>query len=180
MRYWKLILALWAFVTLSGCGGGDPATAVDGSEGPLVIYPDYKDVTIPANIAPLNFRYAMEGVRKAKTTFTLGDKSVTIRGDEVEWNLRTWKKFLEGAEGQTITVTAEAVVDGRPLTDRWSIQVSEDPVDGWLTYRLIEPSYQMYYEISIVERCIENFDETAICDWQHTDNACMNCHVHGQ
>ena len=180
MRFGKLIPALWACVVLSGCGGGDPVTAVDGSEGPLVIYPDYKEVTIPANIAPLNFRYAMENVRKAKTTFTLGGKSVTIRGDEVEWNLRAWKKFLEGAEGQTITVTAEAVVDGNPLTDRWSIQVSEDPVDGWLTYRLIEPSYQMYHEISIRERCVENFDETVICDWQHTENACMNCHVHGQ
>ena len=173
-------LSLLAFLALTSCGAGDPATAVDGSEGPLVIYPDYKEVTIPANIAPLNFRYAMPDVRKAKTTFTLGDKTVTIRGDEVEWRLGAWKRFLEGAEGQTITVTAEAVVAGRPLTDRWSIQVSEDPVDGWLTYRLIEPSYQMYHEISILERCVENFDETVICDWQHTDNACMNCHVHGQ
>ena len=80
MRFGNLIPALWACVVLSGCGGGDPVTAVDGSEGPLVIYPDYKEVTIPSNIAPLNFRYAMENVRKAKTTFTLGGKSVTIRG----------------------------------------------------------------------------------------------------
>ena len=180
MRYFRLFLTLWASVLLSGCAAGDPATAVDGSEGPLVIYPDYKEVTIPTNIAPLNFRYAMEGVRKAKTTFSLGDKSVTIRGEEVEWNLRTWKRFLSGAEGKTISVTAEAVVEGKPVTDSWSVYVSEDAIDGWLTYRLIEPSYQMYHEISIMERCIENFDEAAICDWQHTDNACMNCHVHGQ
>ena len=173
-------LYLLTLLVLTGCGAGDPATAVDGSEGPLVIYPDYKEVTIPANIAPLNFRYAMADVRKAKTTFTLGDKSVTIRGNEVEWRLGAWKEFLEGAEGQTITVKAEAVVEGKPLTDQWSILVSGDPVDGWLTYRLIEPSYQMYHEVSIMERCIENFDETAICDWQHTENACMNCHVHGQ
>ena len=172
--------AFLACLMLLGCGGPDVATAVDGSEGPLVIYPDYKDVTVPSTIAPLNFRYAMEDVRKAKTTFTLGDKSVTIKGAEVEWNLRRWKAFLAGAEGQTISVTAEAVVDGKPLQDRWSIFVSEDPMDGWLTYRLIEPSYQMYNEVSIVERCVENFDETVICDHRVTDNACMNCHVHGQ
>ena len=180
MRFGNLIPALWACVVLSGCGGGDPVTAVDGSEGPLVIYPDYKEVTIPSNIAPLNFRYAMENVRKAKTTFTLGGKSVTIRGDEVEWRLGAWKKFLEGAEGQTIAVTAEAVVEGKPLTDRWFIHVSEDPMDGWLTYRLIEPSYQMYNEVSIRERCVETFEETVLCDHRVTDNACMNCHVHGQ
>ena len=180
MKHTYLYLLVFALLALPGCAGGDPATAVDGSEGPLVIYPDYKEVTIPANIAPLNFRYAMEDVRKAKTTFTLGDKSVTIRGTKVEWRLGAWKDFLQGAEGQTMTVEAEAVVDGEKVTDRWTVHVSEDAIDGWLTYRLIEPSYQMFHEISIMERCIENFDETTICDYKHTENACMNCHVHGQ
>ena len=172
--------ALALFLALPGCGDENLSTAVDGSEGPLVIYPDYKEVTVPANIAPLNFRYAMAGVRNAKTTFTLGDKSVTIQGVEVGWSLKKWKSFLSGAAGQTISVSAEAVVDGRPVSDNWSIFVSEDEVDGWLTYRLIEPSYQMWNEVSIMERCVENFDETVICDYKHTDNACMNCHVHGQ
>ena len=180
MRYNLLYLLTLACLMLPGCGGRDDSVALDGSQGPLVIYPDYKEVTIPANIAPLNFRYAMKAVRKAKTTFTLGDKSVTIRGTEVEWRLDRWKKFLSGAEGQTVTVTAEAVVDGKPLTDSWSFFVSEDPVDGWLTYRLIEPSYQMFNEVSIMERCVENFDETVLCDYTLTDNACMNCHIHGQ
>ena len=180
MKHTYLYLLVIALLALPGCAGGDPATAVDGSEGPLVIYPDYKEVTIPANIAPLNFRYAMEDVRKAKTTFTLGGKSVTIRGPKVEWRLGAWKDFLQGAEGQTMTVEAEAVVDGEKVTDQWTVHVSEDAIDGWLTYRLIEPSYQMFHEISIMERCIENFDETTICDYKHTENACMNCHVHGQ
>jgi hypothetical protein len=180
MKHTYLYLLVFALLALTGCAGGDPATAVDGSEGPLVIYPDYKEVTIPANIAPLNFRYAMEDVRKAKTTFTLGDRSVTLRGDKVEWRLGAWKDFLKGSEGQTITVTAEAVVNGEKVTDQWTVHVSEDAIDGWLTYRLIEPSYQMFHEISIMERCIENFYETTICDYKHTENACMNCHVHGQ
>ena len=176
----RILYILILAMMLPGCGGGDIAVAVDGSEGPLVIWPDYKEVTIPANIAPLNYRYAMNGVKKAKTTFTLGDKSVTIKGAEVEWSVKEWKKFLSDAAGKTISVTAEAVVNGEPVNDRWSIYVSEDAIDGWLTYRLIEPSYQMYNEVSIIERCIENFDETVICDYKHTDNACMNCHIHGQ
>ena len=175
----SLLLAA-AALTLSGCGDRENATAVAGSEGPLVIYPDYKEVTVPANIAPLNFRYAMRGVRKARTTFTLDGKSVTIKGAEVEWRLGAWKAFLADAAGRTITVEAEAVVEGKPVSDRWQIFVSEDTIDGYLTYRLIEPSYQMFNEVSIVERCVENFDEVVICDYKHTDNACMNCHVHGQ
>lgn len=176
----QIWIAIPAALMLLGCSGQDFADAVDGSAGPLVIYPDYKEVTIPANIAPLNFRYAMKDIRGAKTTFTLGERSVTLKGTEVEWRLGAWKAFLADAAGQTVTVSAEAVVDGQPVSDRWSFYVSEDAVDGWLTYRLIEPAYQMFNEVSIMERCVENFDETTICDHTVTDNSCMNCHVHGQ
>ncbi len=176
----QIWIAIPVALMLLGCSGHDFADAVDGSAGPLVIYPDYKEVTIPANIAPLNFRYAMKDIRGAKTTFTLGERSVTLKGTEVEWCLGAWKAFLADAAGQTVTVSAEAVVDGQPVSDRWSFYVSEDAVDGWLTYRLIEPAYQMFNEVSIMERCVENFDETTICDHTVTDNSCMNCHVHGQ
>ena len=176
----QIWIAIPVALMLLGCSGHDFADAVDGSAGPLVIYPDYKEVTIPANIAPLNFRYAMKDIRGAKTTFTLGERSVTLKGTEVEWRLGAWKALLADAAGQTVTVSAEAVVDGQPVSDRWSFYVSEDAVDGWLTYRLIEPAYQMFNEVSIMERCVENFDETTICDHTVTDNSCMNCHVHGQ
>ena len=181
MRHNILIYILVpAALMLSACGAKEFTTALDGSEGPLVIYPDYKEVTVPANIAPLNFRYAMKDIKGARTTFTLGDNSVTIKGPEVEWRLGAWKEFISGAEGQTVSVKAEAVVDGQKISDSWSIYVSEDDIDGWLTYRLIEPSYQMFNEVSIMERCIEDFNETVICDYRVTDNACMNCHFHGQ
>lgn len=173
------VLAAFASVMLSGCKP-EIYSAVDGSSGPLTIYPDYKEVTIPANIAPLNFHYVVKGAEKAETTFTVGDKSITIKGLEVEWPVRKWKSFIAGSEGNTITVSAEARVDGQPVTETWNIYVSDDPVDGYLTYRLIEPSYQMYHEVSIEERCVENFEETTICDYKHTDNACMNCHTHAQ
>ena len=79
---------------LAGCNSHDNiSTAVDGSEGPLVIYPDYKEVTIPVNIAPLNFHYSMSGIAKATTTFTLGNKSISIKGLEVEWSLSS-KAFI--------------------------------------------------------------------------------------
>ena len=176
----KFISAIITLLLLISCTGKDACVAVDGSKGPLVIYPDYKEVTIPANIAPLNYRYAMTGIDKAVTTFTIGSRSVSIKGTEVEWSLRKWKSFMADAAGKTITVKADATVNGKTVTDTWSIYVSPDDIDGYLTYRLIEPSYQMFNEVSIMERCIENFHETVICDYKRTDNACMNCHIHGQ
>lgn len=175
-----ILLAATVCLAVSCCGKGSAYTAVDGSCGPLTIYPDYKEVTVPANVAPLNFHYAIKDAKKASTSFTVGDKTVIIKGTEVEWPLGKWKSFIAGAEGKTISVSAEARVNGQVVTDSWNIYVSEDPVDAYLTYRLIEPSFQMWHEVSIMERCIENFDETTICDYKHTDNACMNCHTHVQ
>lgn len=166
-------------VAFSGCGR-EEYTAVAGSEGPVIIYPDYKEVTIPANIAPLNFRYAMKGAKNASTTFSLGDKSVIFKGTEVEWSVRKWKKFIGGAEGSTIEVSSKLTADGNALEENWQIYVSDDPVDAYLTYRLIEPSFQMFHEVSLEERCIENFDKTTICDYTKTENSCMNCHTHAQ
>ena len=57
-----LLLVVLAVVTIGSCKERQEYTAVDGSNGPLIIYPDYKEVTIPANIAPLNFHYAVRNI----------------------------------------------------------------------------------------------------------------------
>ena len=173
----KLMLALLLPPLVAGCTIC-PCTSVSGSEGPAVIYPDYKGVTVPCNIAPLNFHYAMKGATTARTTFSCGGKSVRISGLKVEWGLRRWKRFIAGAD--TVTVAAAVKAGGRTVTDSWQFFVSPDKVDPYLTYRLIEPAYQMWDEVQIRERCIEDFSERPLCDHAHTDNACMNCHVHGQ
>ena len=175
----RLISMALACTVLAACSGIH-TTSLAGSEGPAVIYPDYKDVTIPINIAPLNYHYAMKGVRSAVTTFTIGDKSITMRGTQVEWNLRKWKNFIADAAGKTIEVSAVVKADGKKVEDSWKIYVSGEKVDSYLTYRLIEPAFQMWDEVSIQERNVENFDEVAICDYKHVDNSCMNCHIHGQ
>lgn len=175
----KLICISALILLLAGCNSPLP-DSVYGSEGPAIIYPDYKGTTVPVNIAPLNFHYAMESAKKAVTTFTAGGKTVTKRGLEVRWGLKEWRRLLSDAAGGTISVTSEVrTVDGT-VNDSWSIYVCNDVIDPYLTYRLIEPAYQMWNEVSIVERDITSFRERTICDYRNTDNACMNCHIHGQ
>lgn len=173
----RLAIMLLASV-ITGCSGRQ-TPFLQGSAGPAPIYPDYKDVTIPVNIAPLNFRYVTDGAGRAVTTFSLGDRTVTIRGLEVKWGLRRWRSFIKDAAGGTIAVKAAVKTGSGTIEDSWTISVSADPVDPYLTYRLIEPAYQMWNEVSIRERCVEDFKETVICDHQHTENSCMNCHIHG-
>lgn len=181
LKTYRIMLAAAAVcLSMSGCVRNGMGASSDNVNGTVGTYPDYKEVTIPANIAPLNFHFTDENVTKAVTTFTVADKTVRIKGYKVEWPVRKWKSFISGAEGETIHVQAELRINGQPKTESWDIYVSEDQIDAYLTYRLIEPSFQMFHELSMKERCIENFDETTICDYTVTENSCMNCHIHAQ
>lgn len=139
------------------------------------IYPDYCDVTIPVNIAPLNFliRDDIEAVQ-----VKAGSITVNSRGNEVTFDEKEWHRLL--ADNTDITVTVTVLKDGQ-WTEYHSFQwhVADDRIDPYLTYRLIEPDYEIWNRLQIKQRCIENFDEEALCDYRHADNQCMNCHTTG-
>ena len=146
-----------------------------------VIYPDYTGVTVPSNIAPLNFHYTSDGIRKARTTVRFRDFSLSFAGKEVVWELDQWRSLLSSAEGDTLRCASElSLKGGRKESFEWEIYVSSDKIDPYLSYRLIEPGYEVWHEIEIRERCLENFDERILSDWKNTDNSCMNCHIHSQ
>ena len=143
------------------------------------IYPDYCDVTIPKNIAPLNFllREDCEAVQ----VVIQGDGpslSINARGKEVVFDMDDWKDLMEQAAGRTLTVTVTALVNGQwseYKSFKW--QVVKDKVDPYLTYRLIEPDYEIFNHLQIQERCVENFDVSAIGHYEQLENRCMNCHT---
>lgn len=175
----RMMMTALACALALGCNKIE-TTHLGGSDGPAVIFPDYKDVTIPVNIAPLNYYYAMKGATGATTTFSVDGKSITIKGVDVEWKLSKWKAFIADAAGKDIEVNAKVKVNGKTLEDSWTISVIGDEIDAFLTYRRIEPAFQMTNEVSIMERNVENFEENTICDYTVTGNSCMNCHIHGQ
>ena len=82
------------------------------SEEEVEIYPDYKDVTIPVNIAPLNF--IVRGAEAVEVK--AGNVIVNSRGGNVEFGMREWRRLLE--ENETIKVEVTALKDGR-LNGMW-------------------------------------------------------------
>ena len=174
MRTGKLVgITVLALLVLFGCSRqADVRPVGEGTDRTSVIFPDYRDVTIPCNIAPLNFYYTDPTLKKAVTTFTSGNVSVTIKGREIVWKEKHWKRLLDAAAGSDIMVNSGSF--------SWTIHVSSDPIDPYLTYRLIEPGFEVWDDLEIIERHLESFDEKPISDWRHTGNKCMNCHIHSQ
>ena len=175
-----LALALLSVLTLS-CGRTcDVRPAGEGTDRATFLFPDYQDVTIPCNIAPLNFYYTDPAGSKFVTTFSAGSFSKTLKGREVVWKQAEWTRLLAAAEGSDIRVETSYKSDGKPVARTWTIHVSADTIDPYLTYRLIEPGFEVWDDLEIIERNLENFETRAISDWRNTGNRCMNCHIHAQ
>ena len=160
----RTLIILAAALALAGCRGAD----LCGEPG---MYPDYRGVTVPAGIAPLNFYNYGEEARKERITFTAGSCRTSFRGAEVRWNPDSWSRLLSEAAGDSIYVHSSRLGD-------WAVAVSEDPADRYLTYRLIEPGYEVWDEVEIRERDITCWDERVLASHSNTANSCMNCHIH--
>ena len=136
------------------------------------IYPDYKDVTIPVNIAPMNFVVRNADAVEVKA----GSLTVASRGGKVQFPMSEWRTLLQ--ENDTIEVEVTALKDGQWTAYRhFRWYVVADSIDSHLSYRLIEPGYSVWNRLQIIQRCVENFDEEALGDYNLQENRCMNCHT---
>lgn len=172
---------LLALILLVSCAPSVPekSVAVDRLPG---IYPQYADVTIPCNIAPLVFRVDEEGDAFV-TRFSAAGKEVLVAGKDVAVSLREWQELLSVAGGGKIDV--EVFVEGKNGWERYRpfvFHVSQDSIDSYISYRLIPPSYVAYENLSICQRNLSTFDEDVI--YSNTlmpsepDGQCINCHAY--
>ena len=173
----KQLLFCIFLLLLEGCSSNQPP-AVSGQIDELpTIYPDYIDVTIPQSIAPLNFAVQTEG--KACAVFTTEGYAFTVYASNGAFSIPNtdWEKLLTAAKGKQVEVSVLTEEKGK-----WNaflpfhIRVSEDPIDPYIAYRLIDPGYQLWNEMGIYQRELSSFDQEPILENRLTDNNCMNCH----
>jgi len=146
------------------------------------IEPDYVGVTIPPNIAPMNFSIREDGVRFRITAGSgSGGPELEVSSSDgvVRFPESAWAELLETSTGDTITFRIVASM-GRDQPEvafsPFHMIVSRDRIDPWLAYRLIHPGYYGWSEMKIMQRSLEGFREEAIIDNQTLENNCANCH----
>jgi Tol biopolymer transport system component len=165
----------------SMCSSPAVPTTWENATDSLTISPDYAAVTMPANIAPLNFKVTTEAdeylthihSRKDADGFTVGGKTLDIPA-------KKWKAMLAEAQGDTVFIDIYVRRDGKWYRyPRISNAVAEE-IDPFISYRLIEPSYIGFEEMEICQRDLRNFKEeriyanTAMSD--EDEGQCINCH----
>ena len=169
---------------LLACSDPQVPSQYKESQAEVPIYPDYQDVTIPENIAPLNFELLIQS-DEAVVRLSAAGEEIVCEGPKIRPDIDDWKALTQKAKGDAISVEVFADIKGQWIRFKpFHIYVSADPIDPWLSYRLISPSYVSYEELTLNQRCLENFDEEAFVDNMlcstESGGQCVNCHSYQQ
>lgn len=150
-----------------------------------IIYPDYRDVVVPPNIAPLNFQVKdteadnfvveLKG-EKGDPLLATGSKNGVVQFD-----MDKWHQLLAANKDATIQVSIYAErKDGWVRYKTHTMAVANEDIDTYLSYRLIEPGYDLYRQLGLYQRNLTNWDVQTIYENNPTfdegKNHCINCH----
>jgi dipeptidyl aminopeptidase/acylaminoacyl peptidase len=176
---WFILLAL--LLMWGGCGrSGVPGDAqVIRLDRVPVIFPDYTGITVPVNIAPLNFEMREEGEKfyamlEGENGTVLKRKS---RESQFRIPARRWAGFLMENQGSQVAVKVFSK-EGNLWTSYkpFVINVAAESIDPYLVYRLIPPGYETWSSMGLYERDLTSFRETAVIENRNIEDNCVNCH----
>lgn len=182
----KIIIPLLVLVlALVSCH--HPSLPVQYTDSPQLpeIYPDYTGgITIPRNLAPLTFELK-EQADDAITRISCGQTEMLLNGLQATPDIDEWHSLLAAAVEESLLVEIFVEKEGQWTRFKpFKIHVSKDSIDPYISYRLIPPSYVAYEEITINQRCLENYDESVIYDNRlcssPSKGQCVNCHHYQQ
>jgi hypothetical protein len=143
------------------------------------IFPDYSGITIPVNIAPLNFRILENGEAFYVRMHNSQGYSINIRSKsgKIIIPFKKWKRLLQTETEKTFMIDVFARQNNRwKQFEQIKNTVSPDSVDSYVAYRLIEPGFETWNKMGIYQRCLEDFTEKPLMINSLSDNNCMNCH----
>ena len=148
------------------------------------IFPDYCNVTVPYNIAPLNFMLPANEYEACVARFTMPDGQQQTYGHGVKVQIpeEEWHTMLNASKGKSIKVEVWGQKENEWLSfNPFEIHVAEEPIDDYISYRLIEPSYVAWSFMEIAQRNLTSFEESQIFNNEITMNdrkigQCINCH----
>lgn len=175
----KYLYCSFLLLFLTSCGS-KPGEDYTKSEVAAKIEPDYSDVTIPPNIAPLNFIIKETGEAfYVRFSSESGDEFEVMSGDgKVIIPAKKWAKMLLNNTGKSFN----ADIYSKDENGKWqkyrtiTNKIAVEKVDPYLYYRLLYPGYESWAELSINSRDLESFKAQSVIENSVADENCINCH----
>jgi hypothetical protein len=169
---------------LAGCGlaasvalAGEPAPALP----PPRLEPDYTDLVLPPNIAPLNFAVREPGASfQARLRGAVGAPlEVHSRGATVAFPEAAWRQLLANNRGQSLLLEVSAQAEDAQWRRFATVtnRVAAEPIDPILIYRKLHPSHNSWHTMGLYQRDLRTFDEAPILENRRFDYDCCHCHA---
>lgn len=144
------------------------------------ISPDYSDIVIPANIAPINFRILEQGQLYFARIHGKGDKAIEIfsKTGLIRIPLGKWQALLGSNKGKNIffDIYVKDVGQGWRKFHSITNTIAEENIDGCVVYRRMKPVYNWWKSVGIYQRNLTNYDESLVMHGRSFEEGCLNCH----
>ena len=172
-----LIIPALAAILWSGCTAD--ISKAELRTAPPQIFPDYCEVTVPCNIAPMHFQMSDNAIQMLVTAEGADGCVIQVKTKKVvTFGQSAWKDLVASSAGSGIKVTVHAKYreEGWVRYEPFTIHVSPVPINDYLVYRLIAPGYEVYSKMGIYQRDLTSFRETPLLENTLIPGNCMNCH----
>ena len=142
------------------------------------IYPDYKNITIPPNIAALNFSVTDSADSYFFSISSANGRVYHHKNESGIFKIKNkeWRKLITNSNKLTYDIYLRKNNNWVKLPS-FENTIASDSIDSYLTYRYFLPSFQVIKNVGIYRRNISNFEIQPIIK-ADCENLCFNCHVY--
>ncbi len=176
-RVWMFLRVGWLLAAAGLAGSPVPLRAAE----PPRLFPDYVGVTLPPNMAPLNFRIQEPAAAyRVELRSTQGPPIVIASANPaIRIPPKAWASLLRANPGQPFYWDISARAGSSAWTRFATVtnQIAREAIDGWLAYRLLKPTFNYYTHLGIYQRNLASFDQRLIVEQDKYNDSCLNCHT---
>jgi hypothetical protein len=179
-RFIRIPFYLIVLISIAPGCSNKPDGNITVSEQIPHLEPDYSNITIPPNIAPLNFLIKEKGtayyVKFSSGTGT--EIAISSLNGKIQIPPGKWSNLLQISTGKDVKID----VYSKDNEGKWlkfktiTNKVATEQIDPYLYYRLLYPGYESWAELSINRRNLESFKSKALIENSVVDENCVNCH----
>jgi len=144
------------------------------------IKPDYTDITIPVNIAALNFIVSEKGTAYFVKIHATNGQPIEVfdRKGKIRIPLKPWKALLQANPSEKLFFDIY-VRNENGFWNRYQTitnTIAAEPIDSHVAYRLMKTIYNFFVSTAVYQRDLETFNESLVVHGKSLKKGCVNCH----
>lgn len=145
-----------------------------------VIKPDYAGITIPPNIAPMNFAVLHKAKEYYVKIYCEDSRPIEIMSKSADIIIppRNWHSLLSSNKNKSLYIDIYTKDESKQWSKFKTIinTIASDCIDSYISYRNIPPVHGTWDNMSIKQRNLTNFKTKTIITNNYFVKGCVNCH----